>query len=89
MGCAHRSHKAPVPEGLIQLVLQGALLEEKGKSQLDAHVLCVLHQNASVSGRPKPVAVDVTAVEVLHNHSVACGAGEKLVNVSYRAVFAD
>ncbi len=86
MGCANRSRGAPAPEGLIQLLLQSVLLEEKSKNQLEAHVLCVLHQNASVSGRPRPVAVNVTAVEVLHGHGVACGTGEKLVNVSYTAV---
>lgn len=82
MGC----DSGPVGERLIQLLLADFLLEDANYPALTGHVLGVLQRNAIVAGWLIPQAIEIKAVEVLHNHGSVCAAGEVVANVSYTVV---
>lgn len=87
LGCAHRNRPSQAAtEELIQLLLDLELLDDPERSALTGHVLGVLQRNATTAGWPVPQAIEVSAVEVLHNHGSVCAAGEAVANISYKVV---
>lgn len=79
-------HFGSVKERLIQLVLADFLLEDTSRSAFTGRVLGVLQRNATVAGWAIPQAIEIKAVEVLHNHGSVCAVGEVVANVSYTIV---